>query len=452
MSRDSQGTGDAVLVVGVGINNRPLLAYWRARGVRVVAADRTPPGQFAGPLDAGVAWCLGPDYLEQAVALGPYREVYVTPGMVKDQPLLRRLAEQGSLLTCETDLFLAECPAPVLGITGSAGKTTTTSLVGAMLAADGSRPVFVGGNIGRSLLPDLPAISADSWVVMELSSFQLDLTRHSPHGAAVLNIAPNHLDVHGSMEAYVGAKAHIFAAQTPTDWLVLPEPPPASLGAALKRHRGRRLGFRVDGPVERGVYVADGWLLWAGGGAERRILPVDAWPLPGRMNLANACAAATMALAAGARLDAVADALARFRGVPHRLEPVREVDGIRFINDSIATAPDRTLAALEAVPGPLVVIAGGYDKHLDYDELGRALTRRARVVVLLGQTADKIARALGPGPSVFRAGSLAEAVLIARREACPGDAVLLSPASASYDMFRNFEERGDQFRMLVGSL
>jgi UDP-N-acetylmuramoylalanine--D-glutamate ligase len=444
--------GNSVLVVGVGVNNRPLLRYWRERGARVVAADRAPADQFPGPLDADVEWCLGPDYLEEALRIGPYAEVYVTPGMPKDHPVLRRLEAAGSRLTCETDLFLRQCPAPVLGITGSAGKTTTTTLLGSILRADGSRPTFVGGNIGRSLLPDLPRIGPDSWVVMELSSFQLELTTVSPHGAAVLNIAPNHLDVHKTFAAYVDAKAHIFREQTASDWLVLPDPPPPSLVPALTAHRGRRLAFSTDHPVARGAYVDGDWIVWAGGGPERRVLPTSAWQVPGRMNLANACAAATMALAAGARLEAVGEALAAFRGVPHRLEPVRDVGGVRYVNDSIATSPDRTLAALEAISGPLVVICGGYDKHLDYGELGRALTDRARVVILLGQTAEKIARALGPGPAVFRVASLDEAVATAAREARPGETVLLSPASASYDMFRNFEERGERFRALVEAL
>jgi len=442
----------SILVVGVGVNNRPLLRYWRDRGVRVVAADRTPADQYGAPRDPDVEWCLGPDYLEEAARLGPYDEVYVTPGMPKDHPVLRRLEAGGSRLTCETDLFLRECPAPVLGITGSAGKTTTTTLLGSILETDGSRPTFVGGNIGRSLLPDLPRIGPDSWVVLELSSFQLELTTRSPHGAAVLNIAPNHLDVHKTFAAYVDAKAHIFRHQTASDWLVLPDPPPPPLASTLASHRGRRLAFSVEHAVDRGAYVAGDWIVWAGGGPERRVLPTAAWRLPGRMNLANACAAATMALAAGARLEAVGEALAAFRGVPHRLEWVREVAGVRYVNDSIATSPDRTMAALEATAGPLVVICGGYDKHLDYEDLGRALTTRARAVILLGQTADKIARALGPGPAVFRVGSLEEAVATASREARAGETVLLSPASASYDMFRNFEERGERFRALVEAL
>ena len=441
-----------VLVVGVGINNRPLLRYFGERGVPVVAADRMEPDQYSGPREPGVQWCFGSDYLEQARRLGPYEEVYLTPGMIKRQPAVLALLGEGTRLTCETDLFLKNCPAPVIGITGSAGKTTTTSLVGAILRQDQSRPVYVGGNIGESLLPELARINPDSWVVMELSSFQLELTETSPHGAAVLNLAPNHLDIHPSYEAYAEAKSHIFRHQSPSDWLVVPEPPPPLLGSALAEHQGRRLAFRVGEAVPRGAYAADGAIRWAGGGAERVVMPVAEWHLPGRMNLENACAATALSLAAGARLEAVREVLSTFTGVPHRLEVVGEYGGVRYINDSIATAPDRTMAALEALAGPLIVILGGYDKHLDYAELGRALTDRVRMAVVLGQTGPAIARAIGPGPAVLEARSLEEAVALARRHARPGDTVLLSPAAASYDMFRNFEERGERFRTLVHDL
>ncbi|MCL8209399.1 MAG: UDP-N-acetylmuramoyl-L-alanine--D-glutamate ligase [Actinomycetia bacterium] len=440
-----------VLVVGLGVNNRPLLPYFADRGVEVVAADRRPQAELEVEGLSARTWCTGPDYLREALRHGPYDEVYLTPGMVKDGPEIRALVAAGARLRCETDLFLSLCPAPVIGITGSAGKTTTTTLVGEMLKADGSRPVFVGGNIGVPLLPRLGEIRPDAWVVMELSSFQLELVERSPHGAALLNLAPNHLDVHGSFGAYVAAKARIFAFQGPDDWLVLPDRlDPVEDRVAAARSAVWRFSDR--GPVPRGTYLADGILWWRQDGAPEALAPRAALKLKGAMNVRNALAASLVARLAGARLEAVAAVLERFEGVPHRLEPVAEVDGVRYVNDSIATAPDRTLAALEALEGPLVVIAGGYDKHLDYAELGRALSRRARAVVLLGQTAEKIARAIGSGPVVRRAADLAEAVAVARSLARPGDTVVLSPASASYDQYRNFEERGEHFRALVRAL
>jgi UDP-N-acetylmuramoylalanine--D-glutamate ligase len=440
-----------VLVVGLGVNNRPLLPYFAQAGVEVVAADRRPRSVLdVGDLPAA-AWCTGPDYLREAVRLGPYEAVYLTPGMVKDGPEIRALVASGARLTCETDLFLSQCPAPVIGITGSAGKTTTTTLVGEMLKADGSRPVFVGGNIGVPLLPRLADISPHAWVVMELSSFQLELVERSPHGAALLNLAPNHLDIHGTFDAYVAAKSRIFAFQGPDDWLVLPD----RLDVVEDRVRQAQSAvwrFSDRGPVERGTYLADGQFWWRVDGVSEPFADRASLRLKGAMNVRNALAASLVARLAGARPEAIRRALETFGGVPHRLEPVAEVDGVQYINDSIATAPDRTLAALEALDGPLVVIAGGYDKHLDYTELGRALARRARAVVLLGQTAEKIARAIGTGTTVRRAADLAEAVAAAHALARPGDTVVLSPASASYDQYRNFEERGEHFRALVRGL
>jgi UDP-N-acetylmuramoylalanine--D-glutamate ligase len=438
-----------VLVVGLGINNRPLLPFLAAQGLEVVAADQRDASAIDLDRSLAAAWYLGPDYLEEALKNGPYEAVYLTPGMRKDIPQVRALATQGARLTCETDLFLGLCPAPVIGITGSAGKTTTTTLVGECLTADGSRPVFVGGNIGVPLLPRLSEITADSWVVMELSSFQLELTEHSPHGAAVLNLAENHLDIHGSMEAYSEAKSRIFRHQTPEDWLVMPEPPPDAIEPWLKEHRGRRLAFSEHGPVDRGAFLSEGVLWWQPGSGPRPVLGLTDWHIPGAMNVRNALAAIAIALSAGGSLEAAAAALANFRGVPHRLELVAEHGGVRYVNDSIATAPQRTLAALEAVAGPLVMILGGYDKHLDYRELGRAVAGRAHTVVLVGQVAEKIAAALHAGPQVVRAATFEEAVGEAVRRARPGDTVLLSPAAASYDMFRNFEERGERFRALV---
>lgn len=444
-----------ILILGYGVNNRPLVPYWLSQGAQVTVADQR--AAVAGADVPGVRWALGPTYVDQAARWGPYDRVYVTPGIPSHSEAVRRLAVGDALVTCETDLFLEECPAPVLGITGSAGKTTTTTLLGAMLAQDGGRPVYVGGNIGTSLRDRLGEMRRDDWVVMELSSFQLELVTHSPAGAALLNLSPNHLDHHRDMADYAAAKAHIFEFQGPDDWLVTDREPPALLTRALAHHRGRRYFVSTDGPVARGTAIQDGWIAWrpASESAWQPVLPLSEWHLPGRMNVHNALVATAMALLAGARIEAVAAALAAFQGVPHRLELVGEAGGIRYVNDSIATAPDRTLAALDAVSGSLVLVAGGYDKHLDYGALGRALAARARVVVLTGPTGPAIAAAMrhvdpaGTGATVVMAGSFDGAVAEAIARARPGDTVLLSPASASYDAFANFEERGARFRNLV---
>ena len=451
----------SVAVVGLGINNRPLVPYWLERGAFVIAADRRPVTEIEAEL---APWkgprlkiVAGADYLSQLSECTEIEAAYLTPGMVKDSPELKRLAAKGVRLTSETDLFLSRCPVPVLGITGSAGKTTTTTLIGQALARSGV-DVAVGGNIGRPLLPELDTFRPPMWVVMELSSFQLDLVEHSPHGAVWLNLRPNHLDIHGTMEAYARAKRHILEFQNQErDWAVVPWNDPRVLSVAGQLG-GRRYYVRLDGPVPLGAYLDGGHLWWRPETTHpaERVVAAEAVRLRGTHNLFNLLAATAAVLMAGGSLEAVREIAQTFRGVPHRLESVRELAGVTYINDSIATAPDRTLAALKAVEGPIVLIAGGYDKHLDYGEFGEMVaTSRVRSVVLIGQTAEKIESALRTAKaacSVYRAADLEEAVRTAREWAQPGDTVLLSPASASYDMFTNFEERGQRFREIVGSL
>jgi UDP-N-acetylmuramoylalanine--D-glutamate ligase len=316
----------------------------------------------------------------------------------------------------------------------------------------------VGGNIGRSLLPELNRLNRRMWAVMELSSFQLDLVERSPHGAVWLNLAANHIDIHGSMEAYAKAKRRILEFQCrEEDWVILPFRDEAVLAAAGDLG-GRRYFVGIDGPVPIGCY-ADGDMVWwreSEGGRSQAVTPIRRIRLPGRHNLFNFAAATAAILLAGGRIDAVAELASSFAGVPHRLEPVAVVGEVAYVNDSIATAPDRTAAALKAVAGPIVLIAGGYDKHLDYAPLGRDIANaRVRAVVVLGQTAGKIQRAIvaaGASCSVIQAPDFDQAVILAAQAAQPGDTVLLSPASASYDMFTNFEERGERFRQMVDTL
>ncbi len=448
-----------VAVVGCGVNNRPLVPYFLSRGRRVVVADRRSPGALQAEL---AAWrgkrltvIAGLDYLDRLLEQTDLHAAYLTPGMVKDQPQLRQMAARGVLLTCESDLFLSQSSS-VLGVTGSAGKTTTTTLIGEILRVSGV-PAVVGGNIGRSLLPELDRWSESAWAVMELSSFQLDLVRHSPRGAVWLNLSPNHLDIHGSYAAYAAAKRHIIEFQDPLrDFAVMPADSEA-VSQTAGGLGGRRYHFSLDHPVAAGAYVASGQVWWqATEGAPVPVMDVAEVALPGRHNLQNLLAATAASLLLGAEPGAVAAVARTFAGVPHRLERVVEVEGVTFVNDSIATAPDRTAAALDATAGPVVLIAGGYDKQLDYTDLGRKIASApVRAVVLMGQTADKISRAMRMAEApcdVVSAANFEQAVELAYRAARPGDTVLLSPASASYDMFTNFEERGRRFREIVRHL
>lgn len=448
---------ERVGIVGLGINNRPLVPFLLDQGDSVAVFDRRSPAELEADLAAmgitgGVAVHGGPDYLS-ALEKEPVSTVYLTPGMKKFGPELESLQARGVRLSCETEVFMENCPAPVIGITGSAGKTTTTTLVGESLRRDGRRPVYVGGNIGQPLLPRLHEIDPESWVVLELSSFQLDLVRQSPHGACLLNLRPNHLDVHRDYHDYKEAKANIARFQSKEDWLVLPYGDD-EVQDLIEKTEGRRVYFSLHEEIP-GAYAHDGQLWWRSGKGGHPVVRRSALKLIGEHNVANALAAIAIVASAGGDLRAAAEVLESFNGIPHRLEVVREVEGVIYINDSIATAPDRTMAALAAIHEPIVLILGGYDKKLDYDTLGESLRHSSvRLVVALGEIRDAIESVVRANTSipVIRADGFDEAVYRASREAETGDVVLLSPAAASYDMFSNFEARGQRFRELVGML
>ncbi len=448
--------GRAVTVMGLGrFGGGVGAARYLARfGARVTVTDLKGP-ESLGPSVAAL------EGLPVALHLGGHREadftgadaVVVSPAVPKSSPYLALAREAGAEITSEMNLFLEACPAPVVGVTGSSGKSTTTALLGAMLAR--ARPTRVGGNIGVSLLEDLPAIGPEEVVVLELSSFQLeDLARlgRSPRVAVVTNISPNHLDRHGTMEAYIDAKKNILRFQGRDDVAVLAADDPVVRTWAAEAP-GRVLFFSLDGPVTEGAWAEGGEVVFRLEGREERADLGSVLRLRGRHNLANALAAAVAARVMGAGLDDVLAAAASFEPLPHRLEPVAEVDGVLYVNDSKATTPRAAVVAMEAFEAPVVLIAGGYDKHLDPSPMVEAARRRARAVVLLGTTAPALAEALGPdGPTVVRVEDLPEAVRQAARLAQRGDVVLLAPGHASWDMFENYEQRGEVFRREVQRL
>lgn len=457
-----------VAVVGLGISNRALVRFLARRGALITACDQKGAEEMAGVLDElnpyTVDFSLGPDYLKQLVTKD-YRYVFLTPGMKKDLPEIREAAARGAELWSEMRLFFHLCRAPIVGVTGSAGKTTTATLAARMLERGGEN-VYLGGNIGQPLIEMVDSIPAGAVVVLELSSFQLELLDRSPETAVLLNIRPNHLDIHGSMEAYVEAKKRILAFQEKDDNLILNLDDPESLAFATEA-AGQTYFFSRREPVSRGCYIRDKWVFFKEEGRDEQVFPVAAVRLRGKHNLENALAASTVAGVMGVPPGAVATALEGFTGVEHRLESVEFINGVEFVNDSIATAPDRTLAALDVFDRPIVLIAGGYDKGIPFDQLGRAAAARVKALVLLGATADLIREAVeraaesattAPGmnhqqaPEIHRAATLEEAVRKAKDITVPGDVVLFSPACASYDMFRNFEERGRKFKEVVGSM
>ncbi len=386
--------------------------------------------------------------------------LFLSPGVPLKAPIVAEAKRRGIPISSETKLFTELCPAPIIGITGSSGKTTTVSLVGQMLKASGFR-TWVGGNIGQPLIGHLEEIEATDKVVMELSSFQLEIMEWSPSIAAILNITPNHLDRHPSMEAYTEAKLNILRFQRPGDVAVLGyELQSSNLKSQISNLKSQILSFSLREEVEQGTFLRDGEIILRLGGAAQRICSVDEIRLLGRHNLENVLAACAIAAVAGASRQAMADVATTFEGVEHRLELVREKDGVRYYNDSIATSPERTVAALRAFDQPIVLLAGGRDKHLPWDEMARLTLEKVKHLVLFGEAAPIIERAVQgarskmqvAGCKMHECATLEEAVEVAAREAEPGDVVLLSPGGTSFDAFSDFAERGERFRELVRDL
>jgi UDP-N-acetylmuramoylalanine--D-glutamate ligase len=417
--------GERALVVGLGRSGLALARFLSGRGIRVRVCDRLPPERLAEPLAAlpegtEVVQDTGPEVLAGCAG------VFASPGVPWDAELLERARARGLPVSSEIDVFFRLCPAPIVGVTGTNGKTTTTALVGRVLRR-GQRPVLVGGNIGDTVLDRLGEVTPDHLVVLELSSFQLEsCARPRPWLGVVLNLTPDHLDRHRTLEAYAQAKARLIRFQGADDVALLNGEDPGAAGLAP---------------------LAGGRVLWFD--RHRPLPPVSQ---PGRHNLLNALAAAAVGRLAGIPEEEVADAIRTFPGVEHRLEVAGEWGGVRWVNDSKATNPEAALAGLLAFEGtPVVLIAGG---HGDGFELGRwleAVRERTRAAVLMGESADELERRLHGHP-LRRAGSIEEAVELAAALARPGDVVLLSPAYKSYDMFANFEERGRRFKAAVRSL
>jgi len=385
----------------------------------------------------------------------------VSGGVPLDIPIVQTALEKGIPLSNDAALFLERCPAPVIGVTGSAGKTTTTTLLGRMAMEEArSRGVnaFVGGNIGRPLIMDLDAIGPDDLVVMELSSFQLELMAVSPQVAAILNLTPNHLDRHGTMAAYSAAKARILAFQTADDVAVLGRDDPGAW-SLREQVEGSLLAFGCDlEPELDGTSLQHGDVLLCKGGFEQVICRREDIPLRGEHNVMNVLAACALADAAGFSLETMREGIDGFEGVAHRMESVAEIDGVCWYNDSIATTPERAIASMRSFDEPLVLLAGGRDKKLPWEAFSQEVARRVHHLIVFGEAAEKIARAVEPAlekgnlKAVLHAKDLEEAVELARRHAQAGDVVLLAPGGTSYDAYRDFEARGEHFRRLVRAL
>jgi len=445
-----------VAVIGIGVSNTPLIELLLQAGIQVTACDKKQRSEFADLADRleakGAVLQLGEDYLE-----GLTQDIiFRTPGMRPDVPQLLQAKERGSIITSEMEVFFDVCPCFTIAVTGSDGKTTTTTLISELLKKAG-KTVYLGGNIGNPLLCQAGEMEKDAVAVLELSSFQLMTMQQSPDIAVITNLAPNHLDVHKDMAEYVDAKKNIYLHQNGEGILVLNRDNELTCSLQPEAKGSLRLFSRQE-KVENGVFQRGEEIILCRGGKEELLMTVSDIRIPGVHNVENymAAIAAVCDLVDREEVQAVARS---FGGVAHRIELVREKDGVRYYNDSIASSPSRTMAGLRAFEEKVILIAGGKDKGISYDELGPEIVRYVKALYLTGPTAEKIRAAVENCPDYDAAAlpicqmeDFKQTVLAASAAAKPGDVVILSPASTSFDRFKNFVERGNTFKEIISQL
>jgi len=443
--------GKKVLVVGAAKTGLSTARFLLRRGADVTVTDSKEKDKFNGDLDEllknGVRAVLGnyPD-----VQPGIYDLLVVSPGVPPSVAPLVSARQQGIPVTGELELVYRYARTPIVAITGTNGKTTTTSLVGEIFKAAGRR-TLVGGNIGTTLVDVIEDYGPQDIIVAEVSSFQLETAEQfRPRVAVILNIAPDHLDRHGTIENYTATKALIFARQGPGDFTVLNYDDPGTRALA-GQVPGQVIFFSRRHSLEEGVLVQGDRIIVRLASVQTDVLGTGELAIPGAHNLENALAAVATAFVMGVAPTVLAQTLRSFAGVEHRLETVADINGVRYINDSKGTNPEASIKALEAFDRPIVLLAGGRNKGSDFTAFSRRVREKVRVLVLLGECADEIERSAREEGfvSVKRVSDFRKAVLEAYRAALPGDVVLLSPACASWDMFKNYEERGNLFKSIV---
>jgi len=447
-----------IVVLGLARQGMALARFLVEQGASVIVSDVKTADQLAEVIKSlegvPVKYAFGGHPIE---LLDGCDLLCLSGGVPVDLPIVVEAQKRGIALSNDAQIFVERCTqrVPVIGITGSAGKTTTTALTGEILKASGFK-TWVGGNIGNPLIADLDQMAAGDKVVMELSSFQLEVMTSSPHIAAVLNITPNHLDRHPTMEAYIAAKKRILDFQDFGDVTVL------GYDDAVARHlagdaRGYVRFFSQQAQVGRGAFVREGSIVLKQD-VEQTVCAVRDLKLRGSHNVSNVLAACVLAGAAGADVEAMAQVATSFAGVPHRLQLVRELRGVGYYNDSIATAPERLIAALRSFDEPIVLLCGGRDKHLPWEEAARLIVERVSHLILFGEMADlvkaQISKLKSPRSKleVHEAGTLENAVKVAAQVVQPGDVVLLAPGGTSFDAFKDFAERGDKFAEYINEL
>ncbi len=445
-----------IAMCGVGVSNTPLIHMFLNKGACVYVCDRRTKEQIGSLCteleNAGALLRLGEGYLDNLEV----DVIFRTPGMSFNLPELKEARRRGIAVTSEMEVFFDLCPAKIFAVTGSDGKTTTTTLISEMLKKEGYT-VHIGGNIGNPLLPEIENIKPDDMVVVELSSFQLISMRKSPDVAVVTNVAPNHLDVHKDMDEYVAAKQNIVLHQSAFSRTVLNYDNEITIG--FKPHvRGQFLGFSMERPVKNGTWLDEnGYICISYRGIKAPIMHRNDIAVLGDHNVENYLAAIS-AVWGYVGADCIRQVAKEFMGVEHRIEFVKEVCGVKYYNDSIASSPTRTIAGLKAFPQKVILLAGGYDKKIPFEPMAPYVIDKVKTLILTGPTAKKIEESIvnNPeykgSPSIIHAENLENAVKIASENAVSGDIVTLSPACASFDAFPNFAARGKYFKELVNSL
>lgn len=447
-----------VAIIGLGVSNIPLLNYMHNVGAKVTVFDNRiiediPKDTMKKITDYAMEFSFGPNNLSK---LEGFDIIFRSPSCLPTVPELQKEVERGAILTSEIEMLMKLCPGKVIGVTGSDGKTTTTTLIYEILKANGYN-CYLGGNIGTPLFTKLNEMTPEDIVVLELSSFQLMGMEISPSISVITNISPNHLNVHSSYEEYIDAKKNIFKYQDENGIVVL-NYDNAITKAAAKEANGKVIFFSSKTKLEDGIILDGDIIKECKDKLRRHILSTNTVALRGVHNYENICAA----IAATSSLVKVEDAVKavqEFKGVQHRLEFIREIDGVKWYNDSIGTSPTRTIAGLHSFDERIVLIAGGYDKHLDYTPIAKPILEKVDSLILIGDTAPKIFDAVkeeaekqGKDIKIYMCDEFKNIVLVAKKVAKPGQIVLFSPASASFDLFRNFEERGNKFKELVNNM
>lgn len=447
-----------VAVIGLGVSNIPLLDYLYNNNVRVTVFDdrvleEIPKDVINKITNYNFKFSFGENNLTKLVG---FDLIFRSPSCMPNQPDLEKEKENGAIVTTEIELLMKMAPCKVIGVTGSDGKTTTTSLIYAILKHAGYN-CYLGGNIGTPLFTKLNEMKPNDIVVLELSSFQLMNMEVSPDICVVTNVSPNHLNIHKSYEEYINAKKNIFLNQTESGIVVLNYENDITREFA-KEANGKVVFFSSKTKLEDGIILDNNVIKECEDKLRKHLITTNKVKLRGVHNYENICAAvaATKTLV---DTDKMIEAITEFAGVEHRLELIREINGVKWYNDSIGTSPTRTIAGLNSFEEEIILIAGGYDKHLDYEPLAKPIIEKVKVLILVGQTADKIFSAVNKELekqnkqlNIHMCTSLEQTVQMANKVAKQGQIVLFSPASASFDMFKNFAQRGDKFKEIVNGL